>query len=91
MKPDKLRALADRIDHEQLWRRPALEHDSMTQDQRDRLNAAVELRRWADAKKPGRWLVIPPDGPVQFSSATLDGAVAMAKRDQERRERRGMQ
>lgn len=45
---EKLRALADRIDHEELWRRPGLERDTMTQEQRDRLDAAVNLRRYAD-------------------------------------------
>ena len=46
--PEKLRALADRIDHEELWRRPGMERDTMTQEQRDRLDAAVNLRRYAD-------------------------------------------
>lgn len=45
---EKLRALADRIDHEELWRRPGLERDTMTPEQRDRLDAAVNLRRYAD-------------------------------------------
>lgn len=91
MNADRLRALADRIDHEELWRRPALEHGKMTQEQRDRMNAAVELRRWADRKKPGRWIIVPPDGPTQFSAQSLDGAVEMAKRDEMRRKVRDAQ
>jgi hypothetical protein len=46
--PEKLRALANRIDHEELWRRPGMERDTFTQDQRDRMDAAVNLRRYAD-------------------------------------------
>jgi hypothetical protein len=88
MSPDKLRALADRIDHEELWRRPAMEHRDWSQDKIDRMNAAVELRRWANAKKPGRWLVIPPTGPVQFSADTLQKAAEMAKKHVDRAERR---
>lgn len=47
MNPEYLRALADRIDHEELWRRPGMERDQMTPEQRDRLDAAVNLRRYA--------------------------------------------
>lgn len=61
MDPEELEALADRIDHEELWRRPGLERDTMTQEQRDRLDAAVNLRRYAsdrgtvlEALKEGR-------------------------------------
>lgn len=46
--PDEINALANRIDHEELWRRPGMERDSMTPEQRDRLDAAVYLRRYAD-------------------------------------------
>jgi hypothetical protein len=45
---EKLRALADRIDYEELWRRPGMERETMTPEQRDRLDAAVNLRRYAD-------------------------------------------
>ena len=45
--PEELEALADRIDHEELWRRPGMERDQMTQEQRDRLMAGVCLRRYA--------------------------------------------
>lgn len=44
---EKLEALADRIDHEQLWRRGPLERNDMTPEQRDRLDAGVNLRRYA--------------------------------------------
>lgn len=61
MKPEELDALADRIDHEELWRRPGMERDTMTPEQRDRLDAAVNLRRYAhdrgtvlEALKEGR-------------------------------------
>lgn len=47
MTPEELKALADRIDHEELWRRPGIERDEMTQDQTDRLMAGVCLRRYA--------------------------------------------
>ena len=50
MNPAELEALANRIDHEELWRRPGLERDTMTQEQRDRLDAAVNLRRYASAR-----------------------------------------
>ena len=57
----RLEALADRIDPEELWRRPPLERDQLTDEQRDRLDAAVNLRRYAhdrqfkeDTAKPGR-------------------------------------
>ncbi len=59
--PDELKALANRIDHDELWRRPGLERDTMTPEQRDRLDAAVNLRRYAshrgmvlEALKEGR-------------------------------------
>lgn len=47
MKPKDLNALADRIDHEQLWRGNPFARDRLTQDQRDRLDAGVNLRRYA--------------------------------------------
>jgi hypothetical protein len=78
---EKLLALADRIDHEKLWRRPAMDRHKMTDDQQTRLDAGVMLRRYADILTPGRWLLIPPTGSVQFSASTLDKVVEMAKRD----------
>lgn len=82
---EKLLSLADRIDHEKLWQLPAMHHDTLTQDQRDRMDAAVELRRFADILGPGRWLVIPPTGPMRFSAYTLDKAYEMAKKDDDRK------
>lgn len=84
-KQEKLRELADRIDHDKLWRQPAMDRDKLTQDQRDRLDAGVMLRRYSDILEPGRWLVIPPTGSVQFSGGTLDKAFEMAKRDEGRK------
>ena len=45
--PDELEALADRIDHEELWRRPRIDCDKMTPEQKDRMMAGVYLRRYA--------------------------------------------
>ena len=42
--------MANRIDHEELWSRPGMEHHSLTQDQRDRLDAGVNLRRYASQR-----------------------------------------
>lgn len=47
MKPEELEALADRIDHEQLWRWAGMDHDKMTPEQKDRMWAGVNLRRYA--------------------------------------------
>jgi hypothetical protein len=49
--PEHLEALADRIDHEQLWRKAAMYRDGFTQDQLDRLDAGVQLRRYARDKR----------------------------------------
>lgn len=76
--------LADRIDHEELWRWAGMDHRKMTPEQRDRMNAGVALRRYADLWMPGRWVVFPPVGPVHFSASTLDKAVEMAKRHESR-------
>lgn len=46
--PDKIRELANRIDHEELWRLPLKDRDLLTAEQRDRLEAAIHLRRYAD-------------------------------------------
>ena len=82
---EKLLALADQIDHEKLWRRPAMDRDNLTADQRTRLDAGVMLRRYADILEPGRWLVIPPVGSVQFSAGSLEKAYEMAKRNETRK------
>lgn len=47
MKPEDLEALANRIDSEELWRRNPFDRDQLTQEQRDRLDAGVNLRRYA--------------------------------------------
>jgi hypothetical protein len=83
-KQKKLLALADRIDHEKLWRWAGMDHHKMTPEQRDRMNAGVELRRYARIWKADHWIVIPPIGPVLFIASTLDEAVEMAKRDAQR-------
>jgi hypothetical protein len=83
---EKLLELADRIDHEQLWKRAAMDRQNMTDDQQARLDAGVMLRRYADLLTPGRWLLIPPTGSVQFSAGTLDKVYEMAKRDGARKE-----
>jgi hypothetical protein len=82
---EKLLALANQIDHEKLWQLPAMDRDKLTDDQRNRLDAGIALRRYADILEPGRWLVIPPTGSVQFSAGSLDKAYEMAKRDEERK------
>ena len=79
-KQRKLRELADRIDHEELWRWAGMDHHKMSPEQRDRMNAGVELRRFAELWAPGRWLVFPPVGPVRYSASTLDKAVEMARK-----------
>lgn len=45
--PEELRALANRIDHEELWRWPGMDQDKMTPEQKDRLWAGIHLRRYA--------------------------------------------
>src|SRR5581483_2690469 len=47
MTPEDIEALANRIDHDQLWRRPGIERDEFTQEQSDRFWAGVHLRRYA--------------------------------------------
>ena len=84
-KQERLRALADQIDHEKLWQLPMIDRDKLTDEQRARLDAGVMLRRYADILAPGRWLVIPPTGGVQFGAGTLGAAYEMAKRDEDRR------
>lgn len=84
-KQGKLLALADRIDHEKLWRMAGMDHHKLTDEQKDRMNAAVALRRYADIWTPGHWVIVPPTGGIQFGASTLEKAVEMTKRDQARR------
>ena len=46
--PKEIAALANRIDSEELWRVSPLDRDKLTDEQRDRLDAGVYLRRYAD-------------------------------------------
>lgn len=48
--PAEIEALANRIDHEELWRVSPLETDKLTPEQRDRMWAGVHLRRHAHAR-----------------------------------------
>lgn len=45
--PEELEALANRIDHEELWRWPGMDHHKMTPEQKDRMWAGVYLRQYA--------------------------------------------
>ena len=84
--PQRLLDLADRIDHEKLCRRAGLERDGWTQEQKDCCDAGVHLRRYADLIGSNSWRLYPPKGiPTRFSATTLDGVVAMAKREETRR------
>lgn len=47
---ERIEALADRIDHDELWRRPLFERDTLSQEQRDRLDTGVHLRRYASQR-----------------------------------------
>jgi hypothetical protein len=84
----KLLALADRIDHEKLWRLAGMDHDDLTGEQKDRMNAGVALRRYADILAPGHWVLIRPTGAIQYGASTLDKAVEMARREEARRSAR---
>lgn len=83
-KQKKLFDLANRIDPEKLWQRAGMDRPGFSDDQKDRLDAGVNLRRYANLLQPDRWLLIPPSGSVQFSSASLDGVYEMAWRDVDR-------
>lgn len=80
---EKLLALADRIDHEQLWARVGLERSGWTQEQRDRCDAGVELRRYADLLGQNHWRIFPPRPGLCFSASSLDAAIKMARKDRE--------
>lgn len=45
--PEELKALADRIDHEEQWRRSPFDDGKRTQEQNDRMWAGIHLRRYA--------------------------------------------
>lgn len=84
--PQRLLDLADRIDHEKLCLRAGLERRDWTQEQHDRCDAGVHLRRYADLLGSNSWRIYPPSGiPTRFSGGTLDAVIAMAKREESRR------
>lgn len=83
---DRLMELADRIDHEKLCLRAGIDRAGWTQEQKDRCDAGVHLRRYADLLGSESWRIYPPKGiPTRFSASTLDAAIAMAKREEARR------
>ena len=87
--PNKLLELADRIDHEKLWRRPGVDRiDKMTPDQLDRLDAGVMLRRYADLLGSNDWRIYPPKPSISYRGPTLDAVVAMVRRTEQRRQHR---
>lgn len=81
----KLLALADRIDHQELWRQPLLDHDKMTPQQKDQLAAGVALRRYADLLGEGGWRIYPPRAGLSFRAGTLDAVLEMARNEEARR------
>lgn len=78
--PNKLNELADRIDHEQLWRWAGMDHDKMTPEQKDRMNAGVHLRRYASLLGGEYWRIYPPKPGLRYMADTLDEVVAMARK-----------
>lgn len=48
--PAEIKALADRIDHQELWRLSPFDWQELTPEQRDRMDAGVYLRRYADQR-----------------------------------------
>jgi hypothetical protein len=80
----KLLALADRIDPEKLWRWAGMDHHKMTPEQRDRMEAGVNLRRYADLLGNGGWRIFSPRPGLSFRASTLDKAIEMARREEAR-------
>lgn len=81
----KLMELADRIDHEQLWRLSGLAQMDLPQEKQDRVLAGVMLRRYAELLGNDGWRIFPPRPGVSFRASTLDKVVEMARRDDARR------
>lgn len=77
----KLKELADRIDHEKLWSWAGMDHYKMTPEQRDRMNAGVYLRRYADLLGSNHWRLFPPKPSLSYRAETLDEVIAMARKD----------
>lgn len=80
---EALLALADRIDHEQLWRRPGLEHRDWPQEKRDRMRAGVELRRYADLLGQNCWRVYPPKAGISYRADSFEKLVETVARSLE--------
>lgn len=80
--PARLLELADRIDHERLCRRAGLDRSGWTQEQKDRCDAGVHLRRYADLLGSDCWRIFPPRPGISFRASRLDDVVAMAQRDE---------
>lgn len=76
----ELTELADRIDHEKLWKIAGMYRDALTAEQRDRLDTGVHLRRYADLLGSNSWRIYPPKPNVSFSASTLDAVVAMVRK-----------
>jgi hypothetical protein len=51
MQPSYLEQLADMVDPDQLWRLPLLDTLALPEDQRQRLDAGVALRRYASHQR----------------------------------------
>ncbi len=86
--PEKIEELANRIDHEELWRRAGMDRFDMTPAQQDRLDAGVNLRRYADLLGSNCWRIYPPKPSVSYRAETFEGVVAMVRRTEERRSSR---
>ena len=89
MDTEKIMQLADRIDHEQLWRRAGIDHKHFTPEQRDRYEAGVQLRRYANLLGSNDWRIYPPHPPVVYRASTLDAVVKMARDGEARRAESG--
>ncbi len=90
MSPDKIKALADRIDYEELWRRAGMDRSSFTPEQKDRLDAGVELRRYADLLGSDCWRIYPPRPNLHYRASTLESVVQMARKDEARETKKGL-
>jgi hypothetical protein len=82
----RLLELADRIDHEHLWRLSGVAQRDLPQDKRDRMDAGVQLRRYANFFGQDCWRIFPPKPGISFRAKTLEGAYEMASQDAARSE-----
>lgn len=76
----KLMALADRIDYEKLWTRAGMDRRNMMPEQIDRLDAGVNLRRFADLLGSNTWRIYPPKPSISYRADTFEEVVAMVRR-----------